>query len=72
LHLGYRRLSPLPGAAWAEPLSAHEFHYASLIQTGPGVTSLFHAWDSMGNDLGDIGVRKGNVMGSFAHVIARR
>ncbi len=68
LHLGYRRLSPLPGADWPEaPFAAHEFHYATILsEDGP---RLFEAQDSEGNDLGEIGLRDGRVMGSFAHVI---
>ena len=30
---------------------------------------LFEAEDSKGKDLGEIGLRRGNVMGSYAHII---
>jgi cobyrinic acid a,c-diamide synthase len=68
LHLGYRRLKPLGGLPWQTPLTAHEFHFASIIEEGGG-DSLFEAHDSGGTPLGQIGRRRGRVMGSFAHVI---
>ncbi|ALN71783.1 cobyrinate a,c-diamide synthase [Aureimonas sp. AU20] len=67
-HLGYRRLSPLPGAPWPHALTGHEFHYATI--TGEGAADrLFEARDALGTDLGAMGLRCGRVMGSFAHVI---
>jgi hypothetical protein len=33
-HLGYRRLTPMPGLFWDMELSAHEFHYASTVSEG--------------------------------------
>jgi cobyrinic acid a,c-diamide synthase len=33
-HLGYRRLTPTPGFFWDMELSAHEFHYASVVSEG--------------------------------------
>jgi cobyrinic acid a,c-diamide synthase len=68
LHLGYRRLEPLAGAPWAAPLSAHEFHYATIVEEGPG-EPLFAAAAADGEALGPIGLRRGRIMGSFAHVI---
>lgn len=70
LHLGYRRLAPLGYVPWSVPLTAHEFHFASIVQEGAG-EPLFQAEDSEGRSLGPIGRRKGRVMGSFAHVIDR-
>ncbi len=74
LHLGYRRLTPLGSVApWAQPLSAHEFHYASVLREGHEgreAERLFAATDAQGQYLGTIGLRAGTVMGSFAHVIA--
>jgi cobyrinic acid a,c-diamide synthase len=70
LHLGYRRLNPLAGVPWAEPLSAHEFHFARTISEGQE-ERLFIAEDTAGAPLGAIGFRRGRVMGSFAHVIDR-
>jgi cobyrinic acid a,c-diamide synthase len=68
LHLGYRRLAPLGNLPWSVPLTAHEFHFASIVQEGAG-EPLFHAEDPEGRSLGPIGRRRGRVMGSFAHVI---
>ncbi|HEX2255709.1 MAG TPA: cobyrinate a,c-diamide synthase, partial [Afifellaceae bacterium] len=68
LHLGYRRLEPRAGAPWAAPLTAHEFHYATIVEEGPA-EPLFAAATADGEDLGAIGRRCGRVMGSFAHVI---
>jgi cobyrinic acid a,c-diamide synthase len=70
LHLGYRRLTTLGDLPWAGPLSAHEFHFASILDEGPG-DRLFEAASADGTALGPIGLRRGRVMGSFAHVIDR-
>jgi cobyrinic acid a,c-diamide synthase len=66
LHLGYRMLNaaagPFPGQ-WM----AHEFHYATTLRAkGP---ALFSAADAEGNALPAMGLRRGMVAGSFAHLI---
>jgi cobyrinic acid a,c-diamide synthase len=68
LHLGYRSLTPLPGAPWDLPLRAHEFHFASIVDEG-AAERLFEAATGDGERLGAIGLRRGRVTGSFAHVI---
>jgi cobyrinic acid a,c-diamide synthase len=68
LHLGYRRLTPIGGLPWRVTLSAHEFHYATILEEGEG-DRLFDAVAPGGEALGSIGLRRDNVMGSFAHVI---
>lgn len=68
LHLGYRRLTPLDDLPWAGPLNGHEFHYASIIEEDSH-GRLFEARDSLGVTLGALGHRRGNIFGSFAHVI---
>ena len=68
LHLGYRHLRPLAGAPWGRPLAAHEFHYATTLRCGDA-EPLFEVTDAVGLDLAPMGLRKGRVMGSFAHVI---
>ncbi|CTQ54722.1 Cobyrinic acid A,C-diamide synthase [Roseibium album] len=68
-HLGYRKIQPLGGLPWAGFLSAHEFHYALIVSEGDA-DSLFAAEDAEGNRLAEMGLRQGNVMGSFAHVIS--
>jgi cobyrinic acid a,c-diamide synthase len=68
-HLGYRRVRSLGGLPWTGFLSAHEFHYASIVSEG-AADRLFAAEDAEGNHLAEMGLRQGNVMGSFAHVIS--
>lgn len=69
LHLGYRQLSPLTGPFKA-PLRGHEFHYSTIESQGQ-TDALFFAKDAVGNDIGQIGQRVGNVMGSYAHIISQ-
>jgi cobyrinic acid a,c-diamide synthase len=68
LHLGYRRVDalggPFPGA-W----TAHEFHYATVVREDGD--PLFRAWDAEGEELAPMGLRRGRVAGSFAHLIDR-
>ena len=74
LHLGYRRLEPLGDLPWTMPLTGHEFHYATIAREGQGeqgAEPLFAARDALGDGLGSAGLRAGNVMGSFCHVIDR-
>ncbi len=69
LHLGYRQLahdSPLP---FPRILRGHEFHYAT-VAAHDDAPALFEAHDAAGRRLGPMGMRVGNVMGSFAHVIS--
>ncbi|MFD1198524.1 cobyrinate a,c-diamide synthase [Brucella gallinifaecis] len=68
MHLGYRKLQPLPGSPWQVPLLAHEFHYASIICEGKA-ERLFRVNDALGETLGEAGLRVGSVAGSFMHVI---
>jgi cobyrinic acid a,c-diamide synthase len=68
-HLGYRALQPLCALPWQGPLTAHEFHYASIVSEG-SAERLFSASDAEGTALPEMGLRAGPVMGSFAHVIA--
>ena len=66
LHLGYRQLTPLRGP-FTTPLMAHEFHYATTLRADGD--PLFAAQDAEGNALPDMGLVRGQVSGSFAHVI---
>ena len=74
LTLGYRRLRPLglfeAELAAREFLAAHEFHYATLRREG-AADRLFEASDAEGAALPAMGLRRGAVSGSFAHVIGR-
>lgn len=69
LHLGYRQLEPLTGGPWNGKLMAHEFHYSTVAAEGHA-DRLFAARDAAGNALPNMGLRRGKVMGSYAHVIA--
>ncbi|MBU4531085.1 MAG: cobyrinate a,c-diamide synthase [Hoeflea sp.] len=69
-HLGYRRLTPVTEFFWAMDLAAHEFHYAATVSEGKA-DRLFQARDALGADLGRVGLKRGNVAGSFMHVIDR-
>lgn len=68
LHLGYRHVTATEGpfrGRWA----AHEFHYATTTRaTG---TPLFTATDAEGTPLPPMGLVRGRVSGSFAHLIDR-
>ena len=66
LHLGYRSLTSDHGP-YQGPAKAHEFHYATTLRAEGD--PLFAAKDAEGNDLGAMGLRMGNVFGSFAHII---
>ena len=50
-------------------LRGHEFHYASLTETGNDAP-LAELTDGEGNALGIAGGRRGSVSGTFFHVIA--
>lgn len=69
LHLGYRRLKALPGAPWFRPLNAHEFHYSTIAHEG-AAERLFEASDAAGAALPAMGLKRGRVMGSYAHIIS--
>jgi cobyrinic acid a,c-diamide synthase len=73
LHLGYRAATlcaagPL-GAAGA-PLRGHEFHYATVVEEGPGAP-LFAVSDAEGRHTAEVGRCVGRVAGSFIHLIDR-
>ncbi|MBD8554733.1 cobyrinate a,c-diamide synthase [Rhizobium sp. CFBP 8762] len=67
-HLGYRRIRPVDDTLFTDPLTAHEYHYATIVSEGDA-DRLFHATDALGNDLGAVGLRRGRVAGSFMHLI---
>ena len=68
LHLGYRTVTADAGP-FAGRWTAHEFHYATTLREEG--EPLFRAWDAEGKALGTMGLRKGRVAGSFAHLIDR-
>jgi cobyrinic acid a,c-diamide synthase len=69
LHLGYRSLSQDGALPFSHALKGHEFHYSTIAAEG-GATPLFQAADARGDNLGPMGLRRGRVMGSYAHIIA--
>lgn len=72
LHLGYRRATLLadgPLGPTGGVLMGHEFHYASILDKGDDAP-LVTATAADGSDLGPLGGRRGNALGSFFHVIA--
>lgn len=66
-HLGYRRVTPL-GGFFDSAMTAHEFHYASIVSEGDA-DRLFEVTDALGAELGKAGLRRDNVAGSFMHLI---
>lgn len=68
--LGYRKLLPKKGFLWDGSLRGHEFHYSTIHKAGR-VETLFSVSDAEDNELGDMGMRVGNVAGSYMHVIDR-
>ena len=68
LHLGYRTITSQHGFMHGT-FKAHEFHYATTKKADG--EPLFKAQDAEGTQLPDMGLRKGRVSGSFAHIIDR-
>jgi len=69
LHLGYRNLLATAQLGWLgnQPITGHEFHYTQA--TFENGDPLFSARDMTGNVLGNMGLVKGSVAGSYAHII---
>jgi cobyrinic acid a,c-diamide synthase len=64
MHLGYRRATMrLSG----RELMGHEFHFASLLKSSD--EPLADIADAAGNPVAERGSRRGNVTGTFFHVI---
>ena len=68
LHLGYRQLTS-KGVPLPTKLRGHEFHYATIVREGEA-DHLFEATTANGTPLPAMGLKRGNVMGSFAHIIS--
>lgn len=72
LHLGYRAARLLSDGVLGKTgasLRGHEFHYASVIETGKDAP-FAEITDGEGKPLGTTGGRRGNVTGTFFHAIA--
>ena len=71
-HLGYRTAGLLaagPLGGEGARFRGHEFHYATIVEENGD--PLFAIADSSGNTLGRTGLRRGNIAGSFIHLIDR-
>lgn len=68
LNLGYRRLQCLGEIGLPRETLGHEFHYTTAITTTGA--PLFEAEDRDGNSIGSVGLIKGNIAGSYMHLIA--
>jgi cobyrinic acid a,c-diamide synthase len=67
-HLGYRRIHALAGPFAGMKLSAHEFHYSTVVHEGQA-ERLFDAVDAAGEVVGLAGLVRDNVSGSYMHLI---
>lgn len=65
--LGYRQIEAGAGFALGSRMRGHEFHYSSTVSARGD--PLFAVRNAAGTDLGNAGLRHGNVMGSYLHVI---
>jgi cobyrinic acid a,c-diamide synthase len=71
MHLGYRSaalLAPLPGFAAGTKLRGHEFHYSSILNQPDA--PLARVTDAEGAEVAETGSSRGNVSGTFFHLIA--
>jgi cobyrinic acid a,c-diamide synthase len=67
-HLGYRRVVPLAGSFFEKPMTAHEFHYSTIVSEGEA-DRLFAVRDALNEALGTAGLQRANVAGSYMHLI---
>ena len=70
MHLGYRRAQPLVAlaGAYAEALTGHEFHYATILSQPDA--ALARVTDANGDAVTETGSYRGHATGSFFHMIA--
>ncbi|WP_224814140.1 cobyrinate a,c-diamide synthase [Hasllibacter sp. MH4015] len=69
-HLGYRRAilqDAMPGHGAGAALRGHEFHYSTILDEPDA--PLAQVFDADGNSVPETGSRKGNVTGTFFHLI---
>jgi len=70
-HLGYRQarlLAGIPGFEHGAALRGHEFHYSSILEQPDA--PLAEVRDADGNGVAETGSRRGQVTGTFFHLIA--
>jgi cobyrinic acid a,c-diamide synthase len=73
LHLGYREaqlLADSPIGVKGSRVRGHEFHYASLTDTGRD-DPLVDLVNAQGEQVAERGGRRGHVTGTFFHAIAQ-
>lgn len=71
MHLGYRRaelLAPIGALCAGTRLRGHEFHYSTIVEQTDG--PLARVTDADGSAVAETGSRRGQVTGSFFHMIA--
>lgn len=71
MHLGYRRAelrAPMPGFPVGAALRGHEFHYSTILDQPDA--PLARVTDAEGAEVHETGSRRGNVTGTFFHLIA--
>lgn len=71
MHLGYRRaelLAPMPGHGAGVALRGHEFHYSTILDQPDA--PLARVTDADGAEVPETGSRRGQVTGTFFHLIA--
>jgi cobyrinic acid a,c-diamide synthase len=71
MHLGYRHarlLAPMAGFDAGAALRGHEFHYSTIIDEPDA--PLAHITDAEGAEVAESGSHRGNVTGTFFHMIA--
>lgn len=69
-HLGYRRAvlgAAMPGFAPGQALRGHEFHYSTILEQPDA--ALADVFDADGNPVPETGSLRGNVTGTFFHLI---
>jgi cobyrinic acid a,c-diamide synthase len=72
MHLGYRRaelLAPMAGHGAGTALRGHEFHYSTILDQPDA--PLARVTDADGAEVPETGSRRGNVTGTFFHLIAK-
>jgi cobyrinic acid a,c-diamide synthase len=65
--LGYRRLSHKSILPWPSDLLGHEFHYSTELKREGD--PLFRASDAEANAVGQMGLHRNRILGSYAHII---
>jgi cobyrinic acid a,c-diamide synthase len=71
MHLGYRTAqlrSAMPGQSAGARLRGHEFHYATILAQPDAPLAIVR--DANGAEIAESGSRRGNVSGTFFHLIA--